>query len=110
MQLKHTFCKPLIRPISTCHDFCINFPSREKDAGHTLQIPEVGVSKVTLISVCWKVDQRMNEALDFMTLNSAKCYANFLKSLLELNVGLHTFEIRKTYSILLNGNLTQPAV
>lgn len=72
VQLKHTFCKPLIRPISTSHDFCINFPSREKDAGHTLQIPEVGVSKVTLISVCWKVDQCMNEALDFMALDSAK--------------------------------------
>lgn len=35
------------------------FLFREKDVGHTLQIPEVGVSKVTLISVCYKGDRSL---------------------------------------------------
>lgn len=37
----------------------------------------------------------MNEALDFMALNFAKSYVNFLKELLEWDVGLATFEVRK---------------
>lgn len=70
--------------------------SREKDVGHTLQIPEIGVSKVTLVSVCWKVDQHMNDDLDFMAL---KILHYFFKELLELDVGLDMFEVRKRKTV-----------
>lgn len=54
----------------------------------------------------------MNEALDFMAFNFAKPYVQFLKELYEGDEGLATFEVRKrkTYSILLNGNLKWTAV